>query len=417
MKSPRNRYLVILPYLSLGISIAFYINQYFLRMSITGISDFITKTFDINAITLSLVSATFYYTYALMQIPAGLIIDRYSPRLILSTASLAVTLGAVICWHADRSGDLFFARAFMGLGGAFGFLSILKIASVYFKKETFALINGLTIAIGTFASILAGAPLLLLLQTVSWKSLVFNLSIASFIIAIIALLFLRPFPQTVATKKQSSKPDQKKKAGYSVIFKNLNIWKAAFFCGFTFNFITVFAGLWLIPVLKTTHPELSGIYTYGNSIMLTGYGLGALGLGYLIQLIKKITVLMRVSSIAILILFSLFLVLPTLNIYMQFIIVFFLGIAVSSTTLSFSYVAKTVSSEISGMAFSLINLSQILIGALVLPLSGYLVYLTSYYHNLPNASTDLIDYQLAMSVLIISALVSIFCSWRLKEPE
>lgn len=410
----KNKYLVVLPYISFIITILFYVHVYFLRMSITGISDYVTKTFHINSVSLSLVAATFYYAYAIMQIPAGLIIDRYSPRLIITGASMLVTIGAVICWHADASSELFVTRIFMGLGASFGFLSILKIANTYFKKETFPFINGLTFTIGTTASILAGAPLIALLNHVEWKDLVFYLSIFGFIITLCALIFLRASPQqppkekVVSTKKTTAK-DLKE------VLSNLNLWLVALYGGFSFTFITIFAGLWLIPILKSLHPDSPNIAIYGNSVMFIGFGLGALILAKLSQWVKKLKSIMVLTSLFTLILFLLILYVPKMALSIQFILIFILGFSVSSTTLAFSYTAKIVSEKVSGFAFSIVNLSQILISAVLLPFSGYLVMLANLHHHIPKHNIGTVDYQVAMSLLVVAALISLFCAWRLKE--
>ncbi|QBR83489.1 MFS transporter [Legionella israelensis] len=407
-----NRYSSLLPYISFMIAMLFYLTQYFLRMSITGIENFLTKTFHINAVTLSLVAASFYYAYALVQIPAGFIIDRLSPRIVITTASFIVTFGAVICWHANTPSDLFIARIFMGLGGAFAFLSLLKMTNVYFRKELFPFLNGLIFAIGTAASILAGAPLRSLLQNISWKSLIFDLSIISFTISLLALFFLRPHPQKTSVETRAE--NKVIPYSYKHVVANLNLWFTALFAGFSFTFITVFAGLWIIPILETAHPQVGNISSYGSSLLFLGFGIGALSLGGLTKFIN-INQLMLSSSMAMLILFSFFIALPALNIYIQFIILFLLGLSVSSTTLSFSYTALIVSPKVCGVAFSIINICQILIGALMLPLSGYLVSFVAQYHNISSQQAlDSVDYQIAMSILMISALICIICSWKLK---
>jgi MFS family permease len=413
MKHSSEKYLLYLPYISFFIGIIFYVHQYFLRMSITGISEFVTKTFHINAVTLSLVAATFYYAYALMQLPAGMLVDRYSPRIVITCAAVTVTIGAVICWHADMGADLFAARIFMGLGGSFGFLSILKIANLYFKKESFPLINGATFAIGTAASILAGAPLLALLNTVSWKTLIFYLSIVGLLITLIALIFLRAPIKKNTQHSQDKRKEQSE--SYKAVLSNVDLWKVALFGGFSFTFITVFAGLWLIPILKMAHPDTPNLAIYGNSLMFLGFGIGALLLGKISQYVKKLKSVMVICSVAILILFLAIVYLPVINLWGQFILIFFLGFSVSATTLSFTYVAKIISPSVSGFAFSIINVCQILIGALMLPLSGYLVKLAKLHHHIPMHTIDSLDYQVAMSVLILSAIITLICAMRLKQ--
>lgn len=407
MKPTESNYRWFTPYLSLVICLLFYVHVYFLRMSITGIGDFLTKSFHVNAVSLSLVAATYYYAYAIVQIPAGLMVDRFSPKRIVGCASLLVTLGAFSCWYAKDTSELFLARILMGLGGSFAFLSILKIASTYFKRESFPLINGITFAIGTTASILAGAPLLSLLQIVAWKKLALYLTIAGVFITILAFSYLPS-----ANNKQLKEPISAE--NIFAVLKIKNVWFVALFGGMSFSFITIFAGLWLMSFLKVLHPNNTELAGYSNTIMLLGFGIGALILGKISQSVSRLKPILVGCSIGILCSFIAVLYL-SFNLYLHFILVFLLGFFVSSTTLSFTLVGKLVDLKISGFAFSFVNIFQILIGSLMLPLSGYLLKIANLNHLLIKHSFDAVDFRLAMTTLTISAVIAILSACLIKE--
>ena len=70
----------LLPWVIWGLGAIFYCHQYFLRVSVSSLAPDLVANFHINAITLSSVAAMFYYAFMLMQVPCGLLIDRFGPR-------------------------------------------------------------------------------------------------------------------------------------------------------------------------------------------------------------------------------------------------------------------------------------------------------------------------------------------------
>ena len=94
----------------------------------------------VQALALGSLSAFFYYTYVGMQIPVGILIDRFSLRWLLTSMILVCAFGCVIFALTSRLPVAAFARLMMGFGAAFAFVSALKIASVWFPAKQFGLL-------------------------------------------------------------------------------------------------------------------------------------------------------------------------------------------------------------------------------------------------------------------------------------
>ena len=101
------------------------------------------SAFHINAMGLGLMSAFYFYSYTGMQIPAGMLLDRFGVRHIVATALLVCAVGAALfgMTHSMAWGSI--ARVLMGFGSAFAFVSVLAVADRWFDRKYFAMLAGL----------------------------------------------------------------------------------------------------------------------------------------------------------------------------------------------------------------------------------------------------------------------------------
>ena len=132
-------YMWILPSIVWGVSLLFYFYQYFLRVSVSGMEPQLSAYFHVSAISLSTIAALFYYAYIVMQIPSGILIDRFGPRKMMTLASAILTLGSFLFWQANTEFALDVARACMGVSASFGFVGVLTLSRNWFLKKQFPL--------------------------------------------------------------------------------------------------------------------------------------------------------------------------------------------------------------------------------------------------------------------------------------
>lgn len=136
-----------------GLAVAFYFYEYLIRVFPSVITDELVDFFHINIIGLGLISASYFYAYASMQIPAGALVDRYGARKLLTIASLICGFSTFIfsithhLWLADIS------RFFMGTGSAFGFIGMIYICSHWFSGKKLGLLIGVGNSLGMFEAV------------------------------------------------------------------------------------------------------------------------------------------------------------------------------------------------------------------------------------------------------------------------
>ena len=164
------------------------------------------RSFGLNALGVSTVAAFFFYGYAPMQLPGGLLYDRFGPRLIITIAMSVCTMGAFIFSHAEGYVIAACGRLMMGLGGAFSFVGVLLVASRWFPAKYFALITGLLQLLGAVAAVVGQVPLAAVVQKIGWRSTLSGVVIVGVVIMILVPLVIRDYPRGVI-------PPKKKKLG------------------------------------------------------------------------------------------------------------------------------------------------------------------------------------------------------------
>ncbi|MEL7430373.1 MAG: MFS transporter, partial [Pseudomonadota bacterium] len=98
--------------------------------------------FTIGAAVLGTLSALYFYPYVIMQIPLGVLIDRWGARLLLSLALSVAGIGSVVFATATSVELAYVGRLLIGIGSAVGFLGSLAIASKWFPPHRFAMLAG-----------------------------------------------------------------------------------------------------------------------------------------------------------------------------------------------------------------------------------------------------------------------------------
>ena len=136
------------PWLIVCCGMLFYCYNYFLRVSPSVMQNELTDSFHITATQFGTLAAFYYYAYTPMQIPAGMIYDKFGVRLVLSFACLVAVLGLSIFISADNYLMAGAGRCLIGLGTAFAYIGTLKLASIWLPANRFATVAGLTTAIG-----------------------------------------------------------------------------------------------------------------------------------------------------------------------------------------------------------------------------------------------------------------------------
>src|SRR5665811_13181 len=140
---------------------------------------------DRDAVGLGTISAFYYYSYTPMQLPAGLLYDRFGPRRLITLAVLICAIGALLFGTTPSVFMASAGRFFMGIGSSFSFIGALLLVSRWFPPHYFALLTGLVQLMSSAGAIAGQVPLVTAINHWGWRSTIISLAIVGCLLALL----------------------------------------------------------------------------------------------------------------------------------------------------------------------------------------------------------------------------------------
>jgi nitrate/nitrite transporter NarK len=170
-----------------GVALAAYLLAVFHRSSLAVAGLVATDRFEISAAQLSSFVMLQLLVYAGMQIPVGLLVDRFGPRRTLTTGAVLLSLAQVGFAFAETYPAALVARLFVGMGDALTFICVLRLVNSWFGDRRIPLITQLTGVLGQTGAIVAAAPMTWALSTLGWTR-AYLLAASAGVVLVVALL-------------------------------------------------------------------------------------------------------------------------------------------------------------------------------------------------------------------------------------
>jgi len=324
----------------------------------------IMRDFDLTARGYGLLVSVYFYGYIAMQIPVGLLFDRFSKRIIIFSAVVLMSLGCIIFSVAENAFLLALSRFIMGMGSAFSFVGLYVASARWFSPALFALLAGLGQLAGTFGSIIGQVPLSFVTRDFGWRAAVQWLGWVGLAIAALCIVFIRKHPtHSFVPCEVCAKPSIR-----TVIANRYN-WLYGFFAFCTWGPILIFASLWGIPFLMVRYGVPSTTAAIMASMVWLGVGLLSPVAGWVSKFIKKPSGIMWASAL-LGIVASCLLIYVDVSIAIAYVLLFVLGAASASHILSYSLAKEKNAKKMVATSLSLINLILLIAGVILQPITG-----------------------------------------------
>ncbi|OLT38489.1 hypothetical protein BJF85_09130 [Saccharomonospora sp. CUA-673] len=126
------------------------------------------ERFGVGAAALGTFTVLQVAVYAAMQIPTGMLVDRFGSRSVLIGAVVMLGSGQVLLAVVDTYALGLLARAVLGVGDALAFVSVLRLAANHFPGRQYVLVTAFTGSLGFLGNLGATLPLALLLEGPGW---------------------------------------------------------------------------------------------------------------------------------------------------------------------------------------------------------------------------------------------------------
>jgi len=153
-----------------------------------------TRRFDASASVLASFAVLQLLVYAALQVPVGLLLDRFGPRRLIISGAVLMAAGQVVLAVADHVPQAVAGRVLVGAGDAMTFISVLRLVTTWLPPRMVPLMTQLTGLLGQSGQILSAIPLVALLHSEGWTTAFLSAASASVLAAILVLLVVRDSP-------------------------------------------------------------------------------------------------------------------------------------------------------------------------------------------------------------------------------
>ncbi len=406
------------PWLIWGLAASAFFIEYFARVAPGVMIDSLMRDFQVQALALGSLSAFFYYTYVGMQIPVGIVIDRFSLRWVLTTMILICAGGCFVFALTSQLAVAAFARLMMGFGAAFAFVSALKIASVWFPAHKFGLLAGLTQALGMLGAAIGQMPMAYLVAHFGWRSTLSLIAILLAVLALVIALVMRDHPEKETSRAMAKNFLHSPWSGLVEVLKNPQSWWNALFAGLLYAPTAALAELWGVKFFRQTYHFSNEIGAMAVGLIFMGWAIGGPITGWISDRIKRRKIILILSAFLSLLFASIILLVPQLPLSVLFSLLFLYGIANTGVATAYAVAAEINPHAISGTSVAFANMASVIIGAGFQPLIGWLLE-KNWDGQIKNGLSvySAADFHLALLVLPASLLIALLVAFGIKETH
>jgi predicted MFS family arabinose efflux permease len=221
-----------------------YLLSYLFRSVNAVISPELTRELTLTPASLGFLTSAYFIAFAAVQIPAGMLLDRYGPKRVEPLLLAVAGTGALLFAVAEGVPGLVVGRALIGAGCAACLMAPLKSIVTWYPMARQASLSGWMMVAGSIGALVATTPLELALRFASWRTIFVALAVTTYAAA--ALIWLRvpdapPHPDTAGFATQW--------AGVKEVFTHARFWWIAPLGGIVMGTFMAIQGLWAVPWL------------------------------------------------------------------------------------------------------------------------------------------------------------------------
>ncbi len=394
-KLPKN----ILAWVVWSVSAAFLLFQFFLQLSSADIVGGLMESFSLNALGAGLLASVYYYIYVTLQAPAGILMDRFGPRLLLSLGALVCGLGCWIFATAEHLTWAVIGRMTMGLGAAFAFVGSLNLISRWFPINRFAIMVAVAETLGMFGAMFGGTLLAHLVLHFGWRASIQGAAILGVIIGVLIWLIVRDSPPGTVP---APRPEIDFWKDIKMLINNRVVWVNGVYSGLMFAVQTVFIALWGVQFMQIAHGVSLTMAAFICNLVFIGVCIGGPVLAWLDGKLACRHIITIGGALATALLICLILYFPQMPVGMVCVLMVLLGFTGSAYVLTIVIANEIAPSYMRSTSVGFLNMLSVGSAPLMQPLAGFLLALSSRHGQ----HYPLHQYQLALSILPIGLLIA-----------
>ena len=399
-----------------GLGAALYLIAFYQRVAPAVMTADLSRDFGLSATALGNLSAFYFYGYVAIQIPTGLLADRWGPRKVLAAGAALTAAGTLLFGLAPSVSYANAGRFVIGASAGVAFVSMMKLASHWMPARQFAFATALALFIGTLGATFAGAPLRVAVDAFGWRTVMVASAIATAIVAATIWVTVRDdpaergFASYFATDSHGadapSIASQLREA-----FRYRITWLMIVVPGGIACILLGFAGLWGVPFLVSQYGFSGRTAALTASAMLIGWAVGAMAFASVSTRLGRRKPAMIFGLVITAASWCVVVFIANLPILVLIAALMITSLGTGAAMLAFPLAKECVPPRIAGTVNGITNMGMMLGGMLTQPAVG--IVLDRYWKGAMNNGARLYDFEayqrgftlmLAWAALALAAL-------------
>lgn len=384
----------------------FFLYEFFLRTFVGSISHQLIPELHLTAEKFAMIGSAYYITYGLMQLPVGILSDKYGVKRVLIFATLVCVGATFLFSHATGFTSAFISRLLMGFGSSFGFVCLLVIAVTWFPKKYFGFIAGMSQFIGTIGPMIAGGPFIAIMaaNNGNWHTALDEVNLVGGVLAVLMFIVIRNKPRDENQLIYLHSGDRLSQR-LARLLRNPQAWMIAIYSSGVYITISLMGAIWGTEYLQACHLTQSQAASV-ISLLWLGNAIGCPTLATISEVIKR-----RKPALIFCALLGLFATTTVFYSGWQFaywhycVLFFCIGIAAAGQNVGFTTIIEHVESRSKAAALSLNNGVITFCTAFIPPLMGHFIHLDHHHHVTPKT------FMFGFSIMPALYLTALLVAW------
>jgi MFS family permease len=391
-----------------------------LRVSPSVMVGDLMAEFQIGGAVLGVMSSLYFYTYAAIQVPVGLAVDRFGPRRILSFTILITALGCVVSAAAPTIEVVYVGRLMIGFGSAFALVGSMVVGALWFPPRRFALLAGLAVAIGLVGGAVGQWALAWAVPEFGWRDTMYGIGAGGVVLSALTWLLTRDRPPgkpRVATPSIQRNRARSVAADVWRVAQERQIVWASIITALSSAPVLTFGALWGVSYSETVYGMSRPEAAFYVSFLLYGVALGGPIFGWLSDRIGRRKTPLIVGQSMACISFATMLYVPDLPPAVFGLLIGIAGFGGASMNLCYATGRESLPTRNIGAALGLINMTAVALGGIVIqPLVGWFLDLQWTGELKDGARVYSAEaFQLALIVVPGLSLMAVLSCFGLRE--
>jgi MFS family permease len=397
----------------LAVTALLFCYGFFARVTPSVIVGDLMREFSVGAAVVGNLSAFYFYAYAGMQLPTGVALDRFGARRVITVSAAVCGLGSLLFALAETLPLAYLGRVLIGAGAACAMIGALKLASIWFPPNRFALIFGLTATVGATGAVLGQGPAAALIDVTGWREVHIGGALFVFVLVGAIWMVVRDRPAG-ASEAASAQP--RLLHGLAVVLRNPQSWFIAITNAAMVAPLLCFGALWGVPYMMTAYGLDRPAAGLASSMMLVGHTIGPVLIGWYSDHVGRRRPLLILCASLGLASFAAVIYVPGLPLAAVYGLLLFFGAVVGASALNYASIKEGNPIAFTGVASGFVNMTTMGVSAVLQFLLGWLLDLQ--WEGVTEAGArvySMAAYQASMAGLVVVAAIAVATSLQVRE--